>query len=84
MVWRFLFLLDIEFNFLQNPRRDVPLSITITLVTITALYVLTSLSLSGLSSYQNISSEGGFVEAFREKGYSWAANVLKYHCESLD
>jgi APA family basic amino acid/polyamine antiporter len=47
-----------------NPKRDLPLSIMITLVGVTALYILATFALTGMQPWQEISSTSGFPAAF--------------------
>ena len=58
-----------------NPKRNLPLSIMITLGSVTILYIVATLSLTGMQSYNEISSVSGFPSAFQSFGATWAAQI---------
>jgi APA family basic amino acid/polyamine antiporter len=47
-----------------NPKRDLPLSIMITLVGVTTLYIVATFVLTGMQPWEDISSTSGFPAAF--------------------
>lgn len=47
-----------------NPKRDLPLSIMITLIGVTTLYVVATIVLTGMLPFEEISSTSGFPSAF--------------------
>lgn len=61
-----------------NAERNLPLSIMITLGTVTVLYVAAAISLVGMQNYQEISPESGFPEAFKANGIEWAAQLTAF------
>ena len=61
-----------------NAERNLPLSIMITLGTVTVLYVAAAISLCGMQNYQEISPESGFPEAFNASGINWAAQLTAF------
>ena len=58
-----------------NPHRDMPLSVLCTLATVTVLYVLAALALTGMQPSSELSDTSAFPEAFRYNGVEWAAQV---------
>ena len=56
-----------------NPQTNVPKAVMITLVLVTALYILAALSLTGMVPYTEINRSSGFPEAFRYRGFQWIA-----------
>lgn len=58
-----------------NPKRDLAPSVLLTIAGVSVIYILASLSLSGMQPYENISEASGFPEAFRSLGLNWAANI---------
>lgn len=58
-----------------SPERNLPLSIMITLMIVTFLYIAAAISLVGMQYYTEISSESGFPEAFKSNGVEWAAQL---------
>jgi APA family basic amino acid/polyamine antiporter len=47
-----------------NPKRDLPLSIMITLIGVTTLYIVATFVLTGMQPWEDISSTSGFPAAF--------------------
>jgi amino acid transporter len=47
-----------------NPKRDLPLSIMITLIGVTTLYIVATVVLTGMQPWEDISSTSGFPAAF--------------------
>lgn len=59
-----------------NPRRDVPISIAITLGIVSVTYVLAATALAGMVPLSGQSGdEFSFVFAFAQRGWHWAAEV---------
>ena len=58
-----------------DPRRDMPRAVLLTILIVTVLYVLAALALTGMVPYTEISAASGFPEAFRYRGYGWAAQI---------
>jgi APA family basic amino acid/polyamine antiporter len=58
-----------------NPKRNLPLAIMITLGSVTVLYIIATFSLTGMQSYDDISSVSGFPAAFQNVGAAWAAQI---------
>lgn len=58
-----------------NAERNLPLSIMITLLIVTSLYIAAAISLVGMQYYTEISPESGFPEAFKANGVEWAAQL---------
>ncbi|KAL9183903.1 hypothetical protein ACHAXT_004759 [Thalassiosira profunda] len=61
-----------------NAERNLPLSIMITLAIVTTLYVLAAIALVGMQSYEDISPESPFPEAFKANGVEWAAQLTAF------
>ncbi|KAL7543121.1 hypothetical protein ACHAXR_012545 [Thalassiosira sp. AJA248-18] len=61
-----------------NAERNLPLSIMITLVTVTTLYVAAAIALVGMQNYSDISPESGFPEAFKANGIEWASQLTAF------
>lgn len=59
----------------KDPKRNLPIAIMITLAGVTLLYITAALSLTGMQSFENISSVSGFPVAFRANGSIVAARV---------
>jgi APA family basic amino acid/polyamine antiporter len=58
-----------------NPKRNLPIAILVTLIGVTVVYIAAALSLTGMQSYENISSVSGFPVAFRTHGNLIAAQI---------
>ena len=58
-----------------NAERNLPLSIMITLLIVTSLYIAAAVSLVGMQYYSYISPESGFPEAFKANNVEWAAQL---------
>lgn len=61
-----------------NPQRDMPRAVLWTLLIVTVLYILASISLTGMLPYDEISETSGFPAAFHDRGVSWAANISAF------
>lgn len=59
----------------QNPKRNLPIAIMMTLGGVTVLYITAALSLTGMQSYEDISPVSGFPAAFRANGATIAAQI---------
>jgi APA family basic amino acid/polyamine antiporter len=60
----------------KNPQRDLPIGIFGSLAICTTLYVLVSLVVTGMVSYDKIKVEAPLAEAFRSVGESGIAQVI--------
>ena len=58
-----------------NPKRNLPLAIMITLVSVTILYIVATFSLTGMQHYDEISTISGFPAAFQSVGAMWVAHI---------
>lgn len=61
----------------RNPRRDLPISIIVSLAISTALYILVSLVLVGMEPYLNIDVQEPLGQSFENRGYAWAAALIR-------
>lgn len=67
-----------------NPKKDVPFAIITSLLVCTALYILVSLVLTGMTPYTNFNPDGEFPNAikapvayaFEMVGQSWASDLI--------
>jgi len=59
----------------QNPKRNIPYSILLTLGMSTTIYILASFALTGMQPYQVMDGIEGFPGAFTYNGYPWAAQL---------
>ena len=62
----------------KNPTYNLPLSVMITLVLVTILYIVAAFSLTGMQHYTEISTESGFPEAFEARGVQWVAQLTAF------
>src|SRR5262249_59183108 len=60
----------------KNPRRDVPIGIIGSLVVCTVLYIAVVAVLTGMVSYDKLSTDAGVSDAFRQKGLGWAEVII--------
>jgi len=58
-----------------NPKKDIPISIILTIAALTVIYMVAALALTGMQHYTDISPESGFPEAMRSNGIHWAAQI---------
>lgn len=61
-----------------HPQRDMPRAVLWTLLIVTVLYILASISLTGMLPYNEISETSGFPAAFESRGVTWAANISAF------
>ncbi|HEX9817194.1 MAG TPA: amino acid permease [Candidatus Thermoplasmatota archaeon] len=61
----------------RNPRRDLPISIIVSLAISTVLYILVSLVLVGMEPYLNIDVQEPLGQSFENRGYAWAAALIR-------
>lgn len=61
-----------------NAERNLPLSIMITLVVVTTLYIAAAIALVGMQNYKDISPQSGFPEAFKASDVEWAAQLTAF------
>lgn len=59
----------------ENPARNLPRAILFTLGSVTTLYILASLCLTGMVPYDEISPVSGFPSAFRDNQAIFAAEI---------
>jgi APA family basic amino acid/polyamine antiporter len=59
----------------KDAKRTLPVAVFGTISIVTALYALSSLSLTGMREYAHIDGQSGFSEAFTYNHYKWAANI---------
>ena len=59
----------------KNPKRNLPLATMITLGSITILYTLSALSLTGMQPFNSISAVSGFPAAFRYNDATFSAQL---------
>ncbi len=67
-----------------NPKKDVPFAIIVSLLVCTVLYILVSLVLTGMMSYQDFNPEGKYKDAieapvayaFDIAGQAWAGYII--------
>jgi len=62
----------------QNPKRNLPIAILLTLVGVTLLYITAALALTGMQSYEDISNVSGFPAAFDGVGRPIAAHIAAW------
>ena len=60
----------------MNPQRNLPVAILATLGSVTVLYVLATLALTGMQPSADISPVAGFPHAFYSLGHSWAGQFV--------
>ncbi|KAL3943493.1 MAG: hypothetical protein SGBAC_002458 [Bacillariaceae sp.] len=59
----------------ENPRKNLPKAIFLTLGSVTSLYILATMALVGMLPYNEINAVSGFPEAFRSRGSEYAAQI---------
>jgi len=59
----------------ENPKKNLPRAIFLTLGSVTSLYILATIALVGMLPYDEISPVSGFPEAFRSRGSEYAAQI---------
>jgi basic amino acid/polyamine antiporter, APA family len=62
----------------RNPRRDVPLSIIISLVVCTVLYIAVTAVLTGMIHYDQLDTNAPVSNAFKQKGLTWAQFLISF------
>ncbi|KAK9156802.1 hypothetical protein Scep_003376 [Stephania cephalantha] len=62
----------------RNPRRDIPIGVSGSVLLVTVFYCFMSASMSKLVPYDAIDADAPFSAAFREKsdGWRWVSNVI--------
>jgi APA family basic amino acid/polyamine antiporter len=58
-----------------NPRRDMPRAVLLTLATVTIVYMMAALALTGMQKYSDIDDVSGFPSAFASNGAQWAMQL---------
>jgi amino acid transporter len=60
----------------KNPQRDVPIGIIVSLIVCTVLYIGVVAVLTGMVPYENLSTDAGVSDAFRQAGLPWAEFII--------
>lgn len=60
----------------QDPQRTLPKAVFGTIGTVTILYCLASLALVGMMPYDEIDTDSGFSDAFKDRGHRWAQQLV--------
>lgn len=60
----------------KDPHTTLPRAVFGTILSVTVFYVLASLALVGMQSYEYISTDACFAEGFRYNGLPWAAEIV--------
>uniref|UniRef100_A0A7S4IL23 Cationic amino acid transporter C-terminal domain-containing protein n=2 Tax=Odontella aurita TaxID=265563 RepID=A0A7S4IL23_9STRA len=58
-----------------NPSRNLPRAVLASLATVTVLYILAAVALTGMVPYQDISETSPFPDGFRYRGIIWASQL---------
>jgi APA family basic amino acid/polyamine antiporter len=59
-----------------NPVKDIPFAIIASLITCTVLYILVSLTLTGMTNYKNLDLGAPVASAFSAAGLNWASLLI--------
>jgi basic amino acid/polyamine antiporter, APA family len=62
----------------KNPKRDVPLSIILSLVICTLLYIAVTAVLTGMVHYDQLDTNAPVSNAFKQKGLTWAQFLISF------
>jgi basic amino acid/polyamine antiporter, APA family len=62
----------------KNPRKNIPLGIIITIITVTIIYILTSAIMTGLVSYKELNVPQALAVAVDKIGLPWLNYVVKF------
>jgi APA family basic amino acid/polyamine antiporter len=62
----------------KNPRKNIPLGIIITIITVTVIYVLTSAVMTGLVFYKELNVPQALAVAVDKIGLPWLNYVVKF------
>ncbi|XP_023502514.2 cationic amino acid transporter 4-like isoform X1 [Equus caballus] len=60
----------------QNPKRAVPMAIAISVTLVAGTYILVSTVLTLLVPWHSLDPDWALVDAFHQRGYSWAAFIV--------
>eukprot|EP00210_Caulerpa_lentillifera_P007835 g7477.t1 len=60
----------------ENPSRDLPISITISVTVSTLLYILMAGAISGMVPYTDVDVRAPFSSAFKQVGMDWASRFV--------
>jgi APA family basic amino acid/polyamine antiporter len=60
----------------NDPHVVLPRAVFGTIIIVTLLYCLAAFALVGMQNYQDISSDSCFSDAFRSRGWGWAAQLV--------
>ena len=58
-----------------NPSRNLPRAVIASLVTVTILYMVAAVALTGMVPYEEISETSPFPDGFRYRGVEWASHL---------
>jgi|APCry1669189034_1035192.scaffolds.fasta_scaffold07091_2 APA family basic amino acid/polyamine antiporter len=62
----------------KNPRKNIPLGIIITIITVTIIYILTSAVMTGLVSYKELNVPQALAVAVDKIGLPWLNYLVKF------
>jgi len=60
----------------KDPHRNLPLAVGGSIVGVTVLSSVAALALVGMQYYEDIDSDSGFADAFGDRGWEWAQNLV--------
>ncbi|XP_014713348.2 cationic amino acid transporter 4-like [Equus asinus] len=60
----------------QNPKRAVPMAITISVVLVAGAYILVSTVLTLMVPWHSLDSDSALADAFYQRGYGWAGFIV--------
>ncbi len=60
----------------QNPQRDLPIGIILSLVICTVLYIGVAAVLTGMVPWQQVNIEAPIARAFLDRGLPWASDII--------
>lgn len=60
----------------KDPQNTLPKAVFGTIGTVTVLYSLAALALAGMMNYEDIDENSGFSEAFKDRGWKWAQQIV--------
>jgi len=58
-----------------NPSRNLPIAVIASLITVTILYMVAAVALTGMVPYEDISETSPFPDGFRYRGVEWASHL---------
>ena len=60
---------------IQNPQKNIPRGIVLSLIIVTILYAMVTLILTGIVHYSKLNVDDAVAFALRSIGIGWAANL---------